>query len=108
MGNNFGNIVNFIFVLIGVITVVGIIIRVIINIFSKEKSIMAKVVDKQSYDKQIYRKNQAPFMRKEYVITFLCGNKKKYFNVSELSYRNYRINQKGTLKYKGNQIVDFK
>ena len=108
MGNNFGNIVNFIFVLIGVITVVGIIIRVIINIFSKEKSIMAKVVDKQSYDKQIYRKSQAPFMRKEYVITFLCGNKKKYFTVSELSYRNYRINQKGTLKYKGNQIVDFK
>jgi len=108
MENNFGNIVNFIFVLMGVIIVVGIIIRVIINIFSKEKSIMAKVVDKQSYDKQIYRKSQAPFMRKEYVITFLCGNKKKYFTVSELSYRNYRINQKGTLKYKGNQIVDFK
>ena len=108
MGNNFGNIVNFIFVLMGVIIVVGIIIRVIINIFSKEKSIIAKVVDKQSYDKQIYRKSQAPFMRKEYVITFLCGNKKKYFTVSELSYRNYRINQKGTLKYKGNQIVDFK
>ena len=108
MGNNFGNIVNFIFVLMGVIIVVGIIIRVIINIFSKEKSIIAKVVDKQSYDKQIYRKSQALFMRKEYVITFLCGNKKKYFTVSELSYRNYRINQKGTLKYKGNQIVDFK
>ena len=108
MGSHFGNIVNFIFALIGVIIVVGISIKVIINIFSKEKSIMAKVVDKQSYDKQIYRKSQAPFIQKEYVITFLCGNKKKYFNVSELSYRNYKVNQKGTLKYKGNQIVDFK
>ena len=108
MGNNFGNIVNFIFALIGAIIVIGIIIRVIINLFSKEKSIKAIVVDKQCYDKQIYRKSQAPFMRKEYVITFLCGNKKRYFNVSELSYRNYKVNQKGTLKYKGNQIIDFK
>ena len=108
MGNNFGNIVNFIFALIGVIIVIGILIRVIINLFSKEKSIKAIVVDKQSYDKQIYRKSQAPFIRKEYVITFLCGNKKKYFNVSELSYSNYKVNQKGTLNYKGNKIVDFK
>lgn len=107
MGNNFGNIVNFIFALIGAIIVIGIIIRVIINLFSKEKSIKAIVVDKQSYDKQIYRKNQASFTQKEYVITFLCGNKKKYFSVSELSYRNYKVNQKGTLKYKGNQIIDF-
>ena len=107
MGNIFGNVVNFIFVVIGAVIVIGIIIRVIINIFSKEKSIKAIVVDKQSYDKQIYRKSQAPFTRKEYVITFLCGNKKKYFNVSELSYRNYKVNQKGTLKYKGNQMIDF-
>ena len=40
-------------------------------------------------------------------ITFLCGNKKRYFNVSELSYRNYKVKQKGTLKYKGSQIIDF-
>ena len=77
-------------------------------VFSKEKSIKAIVVDKQSYDKQIYRKGQAPFTVKEYVITFRCGNKKKYFNVSELSYKNYRVNQKGTLNYKGSRIVDFK
>lgn len=108
MGNNFGNIVNFIFALIGAIIVIGTIIKVMINLFSKEKSIKAIIVDKQSYDKQIYRKSQAPFTRKEYVITFLCGNKKKYFNVSELSYRNYKVNQKRTPKYKGNQIIDFK
>ena len=108
MGNHFGNIVNLVFALIGVIIGIGIIIRVIMNICSKEKSIKAIVVDKQSYDKQIYRKSQAPLTRKEYVITFLCGNKKKYFNVSEFSYGNYQVNQKGILKYKGNRIVDFK
>lgn len=102
------NIVNFIFALVGIIIVVGISIKIIKNIFSKEKTVKATVVDKQCYDKQIYRKNQAPFTRKEYIITFLCGDKKKYFNVSELSYKNYRINQKGTLNYKGSRIIDFK
>jgi len=108
MRNNFGNIVNLIFALVGVIIVVGISIKIIKNIISKEKIIKAIVIDKQSYDKQIYRKNQAPFTRKEYIITFLCGNKKKCFNVSELSYKNYQFNQKGNLKYKGAQIIDFK
>ena len=107
MGTHFGNIVNFIFVLAGAIIVVGISINIIKNIFSKEKTIRATVVDKQCYDKQIYRKNQDPFTRKEYIITFLCGDKKKYFNVSELSYKNYRVNQKGMLKYKGTKIIDF-
>ena len=37
MGNNFGNIVNLIFALIGAIIVVGISIKVIINIFSNKK-----------------------------------------------------------------------
>ena len=107
MGNNLADIFNFSFALLGTIIVAGITLKVIKIIFSKEKSIKATVVDKQSYDKQIYRKSQAPFTRKEYVITFLCGNKKRYFNVSELSYRNYKFKQKGTLKYKGSQIIDF-
>ena len=107
MGTHFGNIVNFTFVLVGAIIVVGISINIIKNIFSKEKTIRATVVDKQCYDKQIYRKNQDTFTRKEYIITFLCGDKKKYFNVSELSYKNYRVNQKGMLKYKGTKIIDF-
>lgn len=108
MGNIFGNIVNFIFALIGAIIVIGIIIKLTINLFSKEKSIKAIVVDKQSYDEQIYRKSQAPFEKKKYVITFQCGNKHRYFDVSELSYNGYRVNQKGILRYKGSQLIDFK
>ena len=94
--------------MLGAIIVIGIIIKVAITLFAKEKRVKATVVDKQSYDKRVFRKSQAPFTRKEYVITFLCNNKKRYFNVSELSYRNYKVNQKGTLKYKGNQIIDFR
>ncbi len=108
MENILGNAVNFIFFIIGLVIAIGIIIKIIADYFSKEKCIKATVLDKQNYDKRIYRKNQAPLTQKEYVITFLCGNKKKYFNVSELSFDNYKVNQKGTLKYKGNRIVDFK
>ena len=108
MGNILGNVVNFTFIIIGLVLAIGIVIKITVSYCTKEKCIKAIVIDKQSYDKRIYRKSEAPFTKSDYVITFLCGTKKKYFNVSEFSYRNYRVNQKGTLKYKGNRIVDFK
>lgn len=108
MADLFGNIINFLFVLIGIAIMVGVIARICSNYFSKEKEVKATVVNKQSYDKQIYRKSQAPFTKKEYVITFQCGNKKRHFYLSESSYENYRVNQKGILRYKGNRLIDFR
>ena len=108
MASLFGNLVNGIFGLLGIIIVIGIIARLCSNYFSKEKEVRATVVNKQSYDKQIYSKSQASYTKKEYVITFQCGNKKRHFDVSELSYGNYRINQKGILRYKGSRLIDFK
>ena len=108
MADLFGNIVNFAFILIGIVVIIGVIARICSNHFLKEKEVKAMVINKQSYDKQVYRKSQAPFTKKEYVITFQCGNKKRHFYVSELSYGNYRINQKGILRYKGSQLIDFK
>ena len=103
-----GNVVNFIFSLIGIIIIAGIFIRTINNMLSKEKSIEAIIIDKNSYDKEIIRKSEPPFLKKEYTLTFLCKNKKMIFSVSELSYKNFRLNQKGILKYKGNRFIDFK
>ena len=108
MADLFGNIVNFVFVLIGIVIIIGVIAKICSNFFSREKEVKATVINKQSYDKQIYRKSQAPFTKKEYVITFQCGNKKRHFDVSELSYGNYRIKQKGILRYKGNRLIDFR
>lgn len=108
MENIFGNIINLFFISFGAIALLGIIIKVITNIFSKEKSIKAIIVDKQSYDKTIYRKNDAPYVVKKYIITFNCEDKKRYFEVSELSYKNYKMNQKGILTYKRNRIIDFR
>lgn len=108
MADLFGNIVNLVFVLIGVVIIIGVIARICLNYFSKEREVKATVVNKQSYDKQVYGKSQAPFTKKEYVITFQCEDKKRQFNVSELSYRNYRINQNGILRYKGSRLIDFR
>ena len=105
--NIFSNIINIFLGLIGVVIVVGVIIRVFKNTFSIVKEVPATVVDKQKYQERIYRKSQAPFDRTRYVITFLCDNKKLYFDVSELSYSHYYINQTGMLKYKGSKIIDF-
>ncbi len=103
----FGNIVNYSFGLLGVIIIAGIMVRLMYCYFSKEKQEIATVIKKQSYDKQVYRKHESPFLKKEYVITFQCGDKKRHFTVSEFSYGNYKINQKGVLRYQGSRLIDF-
>lgn len=44
----------------------------------------------------------------KYVVVFSVDGKKKSFYVSEFSYRGYRINEKGTLTYKGDQLIEFR
>lgn len=100
-------LMNYVFVILELVIIIGIVVKILHNYISKEKREEVVVINKQSFDKTIYRKNQAPFVKKSYVITFQCKNKKRHFNVSELSYNNYRINQKGTLKYKGSRLIDF-
>ncbi len=107
MENIISIVINYIFAIIGIIIILGIIIRLINSLYSKEKTVKATLIDKQFFEKRIVSKSQAPHSKKEYVLTFLCDNKKKYFNVSELSYKNYKVNQRGTLKYKGHKIIDF-
>lgn len=105
MAELFGNIINTIFGLLGIVIVLSVVIH---TFFLKEKVETAVVINKQSYDRQVYRKGQAPFLKREYIITFLCRDKKRNFEVSELSYESYKMNQKGTLRYKGSKLIDFK
>ena len=41
-----------------------------------------------------------------FVIYF--NDKKKSFYVSQFSYNGYRVNERGTLKYKGDKLIEFK
>ena len=44
----------------------------------------------------------------KHVIVFSVGGKKKSFYVSQFSYNGYRVNERGTLKYKGDKLIEFK
>ena len=102
-----GDSINTIFLFVGIVITVGLLLRIILNKYGNEKEIEAKVINKQYYQSRLARK--AENFRDEdcYVVTFLAGDKKLSFYVSEYSYNGYRINQKGTLKYKGTMLIDF-
>ena len=101
-------IINGIFVFLGIIICAGIAIRLCRNKFGMQRQVYAVVADKQCIEREVYYKFQAPKLNKEYVITFLTENKKMSFNVSQVSYKNYHIGQKGILKYKGNELIEFR
>lgn len=46
--------------------------------------------------------------RKKYVVIFSVDGRKKSFYVSDFSYAGYRVGEKGTLKYKGDRLIEFK
>jgi hypothetical protein len=97
-----------VFIAIMLVIWIGILVRLLKGKLSETTEVLAVVADKQCYEKQIYSKGQAPFAKKEYIITFLCGKRKLHFEVSEFSYNGYTVDQKGILKYKGTRLIDFK
>ena len=102
-----GYAVNILFILISIIIAAGVLTRVYKNCFAKTKSCPATVFDKQRFFVKRFFKNDALKTEEKFTVTFLCGNKKITFYVSEISYENYIINQSGVLKYKGNKLIDF-
>lgn len=85
---------------------VSIIIKFVLNRRATVKTVKAKIVDK--YKPDIATKYPGVFKTESYIVVFETKSKKLSFNVSEFSYENYKINEKGILKYKGNKIIEFK
>lgn len=84
-----------------------IIYQILRNKYAKVKTVKAQVADKFKADKftKIYGSAaRAP----QYYVVFQIDNKKKSFRVAEFSYGGYRVGERGTLKYKGDKLVDFK
>ena len=79
------------------------------NKLSSVKKVDAEVIKKEySSDLVQGRTDMLRSKPKEhYIITFMCNGKKLKFNVSENEYDNYRIGDRGILKYRGNIILDF-
>lgn len=79
---------------------ISFIVIFIINKYTRTKTVKATVIDKYKNENSL--KFRGALNSTQYVIVFLAEGKKLSFNVSQFSYSSYRIKEKGTLKYKGN------
>lgn len=97
------NIVSVIFLLVCWLLVIR---KLILSRFAPVKTVKAEVIDK--YKPEAVSRYQGTFKLENYVVVFKTKDKNLSFNVSEFSYNNYKIKDKGTLQYKGTKIISFK
>jgi len=102
----FSNVINMLLMILILLCWILIIKKFIWNKYAPVKSVKAEVFDK--YKANTVSRMHGTFKREHYIVVFSTGEKKLSFPVSEFSYENYNINDKGTLKYKGGQIISFK
>ncbi|MBR2499718.1 MAG: DUF2500 family protein [Clostridia bacterium] len=100
------NIINLFFIFIFLLCWLFILRKMILNKFAPVKTVKAEVVDK--YKSDVVTKYHGTFKTERYVVIFKTKNEKLILNVSQFTYDNYKINDKGTLKYKGTKIISFK
>ena len=107
MPENISNIVIIsLFLGVGVLAVVSLLVKAVKNRCAPIKTVKAVVIDKNKVE--TFSKYSGNGKSEKYVIVFSVNGKKKSFYVSQFSYNGYRINEKGTLKYKGDKLIDFK
>ncbi len=99
-------VVNLFFVILFLLCWGLIIKKLIHGKIAPVKTVKAEVFDK--YKPDIVSKYPPICKQEGYVVVFKTKDKKLSFNVSEFSYNNYQINEKGTLKYKGSRLISFK
>ena len=107
MPENISNIViSSLFIGVGALAMVSFLIITIKNRYAPIKTVKAVVIDKNKIE--TFSKYSGNGKAEKYVIVFSANGKKKSFYVSQFSYNGYRINEKGTLKYKGDKLIKFR
>lgn len=100
------NVINVITIILIFVCWILIIRKIIISKYAPVKTVKAKVIDK--YKPEMISKYHGTFKQERYIVVFAAKDKKLSFDISEFSYGNYKINQKGTLKYKGTKLISFR
>lgn len=90
---------------IGILALVGLLVKVIKRKRASVQTVPAVIVDK--HKTQVFSKYAGNGKQEKYVVVFSAGGKKLSFYVSEFSYRGYRVEEKGMLTYKGDQLIRF-
>ena len=99
------NILGYIFLGLSIVCTIVYFVKFLGNRFGRVKTASATVVHKQTVES--FSKYAGNGIHTRYSVTFRIGNKRRSFYVSEFSYRGYKLNESGTLKYKGSRIIDF-
>ena len=99
-------VITSIFIGIGALAMGSIIVRTIKNRYAPIKKVKAVIIDKNKIES--FSQYSGSGQTEKYVIVFSVNGKKKSFYVSQFSYNGYKVNEKGTLKYKGNKLISFK
>lgn len=106
MPNDAGNIIGIVFTALWLVAFTVIAIRIFWSRFGPIKTVAATVVDKNQIES--FSKYAGSGKRNKYVIIFEANGRKLSFYVSEFSYGGYRVKQTGTLKYRGDRLIDFR
>ncbi len=105
----FENIVRFVlpslFMVVWILVIVHVIAKKVKSRRASIETVPAVIVDKHIIES--FSKYSGNGKSEKYVVVFSVDGKKKGFYVSPFSYDGYRINEKGTLKYKGDELISF-
>lgn len=100
-----GDFMLYFFLGISLIAGIAWLIRLLRDVCSPVRTVKAVVVHKQTVES--FSKYSGTGKHMKYAVTFQTGNKKRSFYVSQMSYKGYRLNEHGVLKYKGSRLIDF-
>lgn len=100
-----GHLMGYIAVTVTIVWFVGMLVWFFRRKYGKTKAVEATVVGKQVTES--FSKYSGTGKTKQCYVTFLINGKRRSFKVSEFSYNGYRKGKTGTLKYKGDRLIDF-
>lgn len=105
MLENISKIIILTVLMLWLMVMIQFIFKALRNKYAPVKAVKAVLINKHMIS--TFSKYAGNGSRKKYVIVFSAEGKKMSFYVSEFSYRGYKIHETGTLKYKGDKIIDF-
>ena len=92
-------------VLLWVLLIVGLTLKMLRRRKAPVVSVKAVVVDCRR--EEFFSKYSGNGKTYKYLVVFSAEGKKLSFHVSEFSFRQYQTKRSGTLKYKGDRLLDF-
>ena len=93
------------FLVLWLAVMIRLVIKTVRSRYAPVKTVRAVVADKHKIE--TFSKYAGNGKGEMCVVVFSAEGKKLSFYVSEYSYHGYRVGESGTLKYKGDMLIEF-